>query len=77
VPRSCHSVSGGRPTSRRNTNSGDHHPRGRLTAIYLAGRPIPCSVFADLGHQVLLATEPGDYVFGPPGRPPPRGAPDR
>jgi uncharacterized RmlC-like cupin family protein len=47
------------------TNSGDHHHGEAETSIYvLSGRPR--FVFHDGTAEVVLRTEPGDYVFVPP-----------
>ena len=47
------------------TASGDHHHGRAETAIYVvAGHPR--FVFADGSDEVVLETEPGDYVFVPP-----------
>jgi uncharacterized RmlC-like cupin family protein len=47
------------------TNSGDHHHGEAETAIYvLSGRPR--FVFLRDGEEVVLQTDPGDYVFVPP-----------
>ncbi|ANY08537.1 cupin domain-containing protein [Pseudonocardia sp. HH130630-07] len=47
------------------TNSGDHHHGEAETSIYVvSGRPR--FVFHDGSGEVVLQTEPGDYVFVPP-----------
>ncbi|OLM01937.1 hypothetical protein Ae406Ps2_1937 [Pseudonocardia sp. Ae406_Ps2] len=47
------------------TNSGDHHHGEAETSIYVvSGRPR--FVFHDGTGEVVLQTEPGDYVFVPP-----------
>ena len=47
------------------TNSGDHHHGEAETAIYVvSGRPR--FVFLEDGAEVVLQTDPGDYVFVPP-----------
>jgi uncharacterized RmlC-like cupin family protein len=47
------------------TNSGDHHHGEAETAIYVvSGRPR--FVFLEDGHEKVIETNPGDYVFVPP-----------
>jgi uncharacterized RmlC-like cupin family protein len=47
------------------TASGDHHHGEAETAIYVVSGH-PRFVFADGADEVVLQTEPGDYVFVPP-----------
>jgi len=47
------------------TASGDHHHGRAETAIYVVSGH-PRFVFADGPDEVVLETEPGDYVFVPP-----------
>lgn len=47
------------------TSSGDHHHGEAETAIYVA-RGHPRFVFADGDDEVVIETNPGDYVFVPP-----------
>jgi uncharacterized RmlC-like cupin family protein len=47
------------------TNSGDHHHGEAETAIYVVSGH-PRFVFVEDGEEVVLETEPGDYVFVPP-----------
>ncbi|WP_425565860.1 cupin domain-containing protein [Pseudonocardia ailaonensis] len=47
------------------TNSGDHHHGEAETSIYIvSGRPR--FVFHDGDAEVVVQTEPGDYIFVPP-----------
>jgi uncharacterized RmlC-like cupin family protein len=47
------------------TNSGDHHHGEAETSIYVVSGT-PRFVFHDGTGEVVLQTEPGDYVFVPP-----------
>jgi uncharacterized RmlC-like cupin family protein len=47
------------------TASGDHHHGAAETAIYVVSGH-PRFVFAEGADEVVLETEPGDYVFVPP-----------
>lgn len=47
------------------TNSGDHHHGEAETSIYVVSGH-PRFVFHDGTGEVVLETEPGDYVFVPP-----------
>lgn len=47
------------------THSGNHHHGESETGIYVvSGHPV--FVFVEDGHEVRLATSPGDYVYVPP-----------
>ena len=47
------------------TNSGDHHHGEAETAIYVVSGT-PRFVFLEDGHERIIQTAPGDYVFVPP-----------
>ena len=46
-------------------SSGDHHHGEAETAIYIVSGN-PRFVFAEGEHEVVVDTEPGDYIFVPP-----------
>lgn len=55
----------GRTVVEAGCSSGPHHHAHSETAIYVvSGRPV--FRFKDGGEEVVLQTEPGDYVFVPP-----------
>ena len=55
----------GRTHVQAGASSGDHHHGEAETAIYVVSGN-PRFVFADDDREVVVDTEPGDYIFVPP-----------